>query len=129
MPPLQDQRTGADERPDHVQQDDAEIEHDDRCCRESYRTDKIQEQIDTIPGFDFYGWLGVSAPAGVPRAILERLNLEIGKILDDKSFADPLAASGFYSFGSASLEKTAAVVDAEYDVWKRVVDEIGLQPE
>ncbi len=91
--------------------------------------EKAQPVADTIPGFDFYGWLGVSAPAGVPRAILERLNLEIGKILDDKSFADPLAASGFYSFGSANLEKTAAVVDAEYDVWKRVVDEIGLQPE
>ena len=84
---------------------------------------------DALPGFDFFGWLGVAAPAGVPRPILERLNREISKILDDKDFAEPLAASGFYSFGGASLEKTAADVKADFDVWKRVVTEIGIEPE
>ena len=84
---------------------------------------------DTIPGFDFYGWLGVSAPAGVPRPILERLNREIGKILDDPDFAGPLAKIGFYSLGAASLDKAAAEVNAEFEVWKKVVSEIGLEPE
>ncbi len=84
---------------------------------------------ETLPGFDFYGWLGVAAPAGVPRPILERLNAEIGKILEDKEFAEPLAKIGFYSLGAASLEKAAAEVNAEFDVWKKVVTEIGLEPE
>lgn len=84
---------------------------------------------ETIPGFDFCGWLGVAAPAGVPKPIVERLNLEIGRILDDRSFAEPLAASGFYSFGAVGLEPTQGIISAEYDVWKKVVMEIGLEPE
>ena len=84
---------------------------------------------DTIPGFDFYGWLGVSAPAAVPRPILEKLNHEIGKILDDREFAEPLAKMGFYSLGGASLEKAAEEVNSEFDLWKKVVTEIGLEPE
>lgn len=84
---------------------------------------------DTIPGFDFYGWLGVSAPAGVPRPILERLNQEISKILDTAEFAGPLAKMGFYSMGGASLEKANADVEAEFAVWRKVVTDIGLEPE
>lgn len=88
-----------------------------------------QPIAETLPGFDFFGWLGVAAPAGAPRPVLERLNREISKILDDREFAEPLAASGFYSFGGATLEQTEAVVRAEYDVWRKVVTEIGLEPE
>lgn len=91
--------------------------------------EQVEPIADTIPGFDFYGWLGVSAPAGVPRPIIERLNREIGKILDDKDFAEPLAKMGFYSFGSVSLEETRAQVDGEFDTWKKVVEGIGLAPE
>ena len=91
--------------------------------------EQAQPIADTLPGFDFYGWLGVSAPAGVPRPILERLNMELGKILDDREFAEPLAKMGFYSFGAASLKQAEQEVASEFDVWKKVVDGIGIKPE
>ena len=41
----------------------------------------------------------------------------------------PLAKIGFPSLGAASLDEDAAEVDAEFDVWRKVVSEIGLEPE
>jgi tripartite-type tricarboxylate transporter receptor subunit TctC len=34
-----------------------------------------------FPGFDSYGWNGILAPAGTPRAVIERLNREINDAL------------------------------------------------
>src|SRR5258708_1898749 len=36
---------------------------------------------ETFPGFDFTGWWVMAAPAGVPAAILERVNRELDGIL------------------------------------------------
>ena len=34
-----------------------------------------------MPGYEAVIWLGLLAPAGTPKAIIEKLNAEIGKIL------------------------------------------------
>ncbi len=45
-----------------------------------------------VPGYDFASWGGVFAPAGTPRAVVQKLNDEIGKALANaelsKRFAD-----------------------------------------
>jgi len=84
---------------------------------------------DTLPGFDFYGWLGVSAPAGVPRPILERLNGEINKLLVDADFKARLVNIGFYAFAPQTLAEAEKAVRDELELWRRVVTDIGLQPE
>ena len=35
-----------------------------------------------VPGYEFRGWVGVFAPAGTPRPIIDRLNAEIRKVLE-----------------------------------------------
>jgi tripartite-type tricarboxylate transporter receptor subunit TctC len=34
-----------------------------------------------VPGYDFSSWGGVFAPAGTPRAVVQKLNIEIGAAL------------------------------------------------
>ena len=34
-----------------------------------------------FPGFEVHSWFGLAAPAGTPRAVVERLNAELGKVL------------------------------------------------
>jgi len=36
---------------------------------------------ETLPGFDVKNWIGLSAPAGTPPAIVKKLNAEVGKIM------------------------------------------------
>jgi len=60
----------------------------DRHCRR--RTHAILPDVPTIaeagplPGFKIDVWFGVLAPAGTPRPIVDRLNTEINRILQDQ---------------------------------------------
>ena len=47
------------------------------------------------PGFEFYSWYGLWAPAGTPREIVQRLNSEVNRILAAAELKDRLAAQGF----------------------------------
>ncbi|MDF2116110.1 tripartite tricarboxylate transporter substrate binding protein [Roseiarcaceae bacterium H3SJ34-1] len=88
----------------------------------------IAPMTDTIPGIDFYGWFALSAPTGTPRPVIERLNAETSKILDDPGFAKPLADIGFYSFGSHSQAAADKAVRDEFEFWRKLVGDIGLEP-
>ena len=47
---------------------------------------------DTIPGYESSTWVSIFAPAGTPRAIIDRLNAEIGKAVGDSEVAARLKA-------------------------------------
>jgi tripartite-type tricarboxylate transporter receptor subunit TctC len=47
---------------------------------------------DTIPGYESWTWVSALAPAGTPRAIVDRLNAEIGKAMNDPEVASRLSA-------------------------------------
>ena len=90
--------------------------------------DSIPPIAETIPGFDFYGWLGVSAPAAVPRDILDRLNAAINKQLEDADFKSSLAKVGFYAFPPQTIEQAEAAVRDEFALWRKIVTDLGIKP-
>jgi tripartite-type tricarboxylate transporter receptor subunit TctC len=47
---------------------------------------------DTVPGYESWTWVSAFAPAGTPRAIIDRLNAEIGKAMNDPEVASRLSA-------------------------------------
>jgi tripartite-type tricarboxylate transporter receptor subunit TctC len=47
---------------------------------------------DTIPGYESWTWVSAFAPAATPRAIISRLNAEIGKAMSDPDTAAKLSA-------------------------------------
>jgi len=47
---------------------------------------------DTLPGYESWTWVSVFAPAGTPKAIIDRLNAEIGKVMSDPDVAAKLSA-------------------------------------
>ncbi|MEO6565158.1 MAG: tripartite tricarboxylate transporter substrate-binding protein, partial [Casimicrobiaceae bacterium] len=59
------------------------------------------------PGFDIESENGLVAPAGVPPAVIARLNAEIVKILRDPAISGPLVANGFEVIGSTPAEMGA----------------------
>jgi tripartite-type tricarboxylate transporter receptor subunit TctC len=42
---------------------------------------------DTVPGYESTTWISILAPAGTPRALVDRLNAELGKALRDPTVA------------------------------------------
>lgn len=77
------------------------------------------------PGFAVNSWVGLLAPAGTPRPIVERLQAEVKKILDSPDFAARLAEQGLSGIGNTP-EQFAAVLRGEQDKWARLVTERKL---
>jgi tripartite-type tricarboxylate transporter receptor subunit TctC len=75
-----------------------------------------------LPGYDVDLWLGLYGTAGTPPAVLEKLNAAIAKALQD-----PDLKTGFAKFGltprGMSLADSAAFTKAEYEKWKKVIQD------
>ena len=65
-----------------------------------------------LPGFEVKNWQAVLAPAATPRAIIDKLSAEIGKILTLSDIKEKLALQGMDAFIS-NPEQFAALLKAE----------------
>src|SRR5947208_3821592 len=84
---------------------------------------------ETLPGFEFNGWFAVVAPTGTPRAAIERMNLELNRILLDGVMEQRLRALGLYTEGTGAPEEIDAFLESERAFWSRVVRELKIEPE
>jgi tripartite-type tricarboxylate transporter receptor subunit TctC len=90
--------------------------------------DSIPPIADTLPGFDFYGWLGVSAPRATPRAALDTMNGAINQLLVDADFKKRLADIGFFAFPQQTIDQAEDAVRQELALWRKVVTDLGVTP-
>ena len=75
----------------------------------------------TVPGVVFQSWLGIAAPAGTPPAIVERLNRELRKVLDEPEVHKRLAALGGGA-APTTPDLMRAQVQTEVERWKKLVE-------
>jgi tripartite-type tricarboxylate transporter receptor subunit TctC len=78
-----------------------------------------------LPGFEAVQYYGLTAPAGVPRPIVERLNNELRKILADDDFKKRLIADGSDPAPSTP-EQYAQNITREEGKWAALVKKLGL---
>lgn len=85
---------------------------------------------ETYPGFEYFGWYMIYAPTGTPAEIMQRVNRDVGQVLQDKDIIGKL--SGFGSI----VEKTPgtpkelnAFLRQEEDRWSKAVKAAKIQPE
>jgi tripartite-type tricarboxylate transporter receptor subunit TctC len=81
-----------------------------------------------LPGYEATQWFGVLAPAGTPRAIIERLHKDIVSALRSPDTKQHLSGEGALIVASTPAE-FAAYLRAETDKWARVVKAAGIKPE
>ena len=81
-----------------------------------------------LPGFDVDLWIGIYAPAGLPPAVLAKLNGELKKVLQHPEMKAALAKIGVEPRGT-SPEDAAAFTRAEFEKWKKVIVEGNIKPE
>jgi tripartite-type tricarboxylate transporter receptor subunit TctC len=81
-----------------------------------------------VPDFESYNWQGVIAPAGTPRAIVERLNREINAILTQPATRNLIASTGS-EVGGGTADAFGALIRSETEKWGKVVRQAGIKPE
>jgi tripartite-type tricarboxylate transporter receptor subunit TctC len=83
---------------------------------------------ESLPGFDVDLWIGIYAAAGLPPAVLAKLNGEINKVLQNPELKAAFAKMGITPRGT-SPEEGAAFTRSEYEKWKKVIVEGKIKPE
>jgi tripartite-type tricarboxylate transporter receptor subunit TctC len=79
-----------------------------------------------VPGFQASGWVGIMAPAATPKPIVERLNAEIGKILNSTEIKESWAKQGVTPL-SMTAPEFGAFITAEIDKWAKVAQTAGVK--
>jgi tripartite-type tricarboxylate transporter receptor subunit TctC len=81
-----------------------------------------------VPGYETVLWHGLIGPKGMPRAVVERLNAEVSKVLQLKETGEQLQSDGVSPAGGTP-EQFLAAITREIEVWRRVVTEAGVKAE
>lgn len=87
---------------------------------------EIPAIAETLPGFEVMSWLGLAAPGGTPRPIVERLNHEIREILNLPDIRERLAGVGNVPMPSTP-EEMREHIERDAARWSRVVDIKGIE--
>jgi tripartite-type tricarboxylate transporter receptor subunit TctC len=78
-----------------------------------------------VPGYESTIWLGIMAPAGTPKPVVDKLNAEINKVI-----GKPEVRAAWDKQGAVALTMTPAQFDTylrkDIDKWAGVVKAAGL---
>ena len=81
-----------------------------------------------LPGLDVVLYYGLSAPAGTPRAVIERLNKELREIVLSDDFKQRMISDGG-SPAASTPEEHAANIAREEGKWSALINKLGLKVE
>jgi tripartite-type tricarboxylate transporter receptor subunit TctC len=81
-----------------------------------------------LPGFDVSGFLGLLAPAGTPRPIVNRLHAEIAKMTKEQDFIDRFATFGMQPIGGTPAEMDKFTRE-QIARWAKVMKQAGVTPQ
>jgi tripartite-type tricarboxylate transporter receptor subunit TctC len=79
-----------------------------------------------IPGYTFTSWQGLVAPAGLPAAVIDRLNAEIAGLLAEPAVAERIRLVG-NDPSPSSPDAFRARIAADIDKWTKVVDAAKIE--
>ena len=83
---------------------------------------------ETVPGVEVTSWVGVFAPAGTPKPIIDRLNAAMNKVL-----AMPDVQAKLDRIGVVPMTGTAAEFDKrvrdDLKFWKGAIELAGITPQ
>jgi tripartite-type tricarboxylate transporter receptor subunit TctC len=81
-----------------------------------------------VKGYEANNWNGVVAPAGTPRAVIDRLHRDIVATLQEPAIAERMLKAGLEPVGDTPAE-FAQYLQSEAAKWGRLVKTAGIKPE
>jgi tripartite-type tricarboxylate transporter receptor subunit TctC len=82
-----------------------------------------------LAGFELVAWQGVVGPAGLPRAIVDRLAAQIEKLIADPATLDKFKTVALEPLPGSNPDSFAAYVKTEVDRWAGIVKASGAELE
>jgi tripartite-type tricarboxylate transporter receptor subunit TctC len=85
---------------------------------------EIPTLAETLPGFHANSWYGLFAPAGTPKAVIERIAAEGAKVLAEPAVIERLASQGAEPAPSSPAELARLTRD-DLERWGKIVKSSG----
>lgn len=79
-----------------------------------------------FPEIDIVGWNGVSVPIRTPRALVNKLNTDIRKVLNQKDMQERMVAAGF-DLTDTTVEQFDAFIKKDIKLYERIVRESKIK--
>jgi tripartite-type tricarboxylate transporter receptor subunit TctC len=97
----------------------------------SAKRSPLLQQVPTIseaglPGFEYFTWAGIFVPKGTPKPIIDKLNAEAVKAVNDPMTRDRLLENALDPVGS-SAEELSRLTHEGYKRMGDLIQKIGLQ--
>lgn len=80
---------------------------------------------ESVPGFEFTAWVGSFVPAGTPKAIIDRLNAELKKVVSDPA-VNKLLTNRVLEPMHMTPEEFAARLKSDYERYGKLMKVIGV---
>jgi tripartite-type tricarboxylate transporter receptor subunit TctC len=81
---------------------------------------------ETLPGYEMFGWIGLMAPAGTPKDVVERLSAETRKIMQDPEIRKRFLGAGMEPAGNTPAE-FADFMKKQNDRYASIVKQAGVK--
>ncbi len=97
---------------------------------QSLRRPEIPRIGDAVPGYEVpSSWLGFLAPANVSAPLAGKIHAELVKSIEAPGIRQMLENGGFEIMTSKSPADAQAFLRASHEQYKRILTEIGIQPQ
>jgi len=83
---------------------------------------------DAVPGYEVVTWYSFIAPAGTPKAVVDRLNHEISAIVETPQMKEKLKEQGLEA-DAMTPDELAALYRAETAKWAKVIRDARIDKE
>src|SRR5258706_2555448 len=97
-------------------------------ARRSSQLPNVPPIKEVVPGYEVTTWYSFVAPAGTPKAVIERLNREISAIVDTPEMREKLKGQGLEA-DAMKPEELAALFKSESAKWAKVIKDAKIAPE
>jgi tripartite-type tricarboxylate transporter receptor subunit TctC len=81
-----------------------------------------------LPGFESSNWFGIFGPAGTPRPVVERVNTEMNRIIQDPAIRERFHTLGFEAAGGTP-QALESIMRSEAVKWSKVIRDANVKPE
>jgi tripartite-type tricarboxylate transporter receptor subunit TctC len=82
-----------------------------------------------LGGYEAVSWFGLLAPAGTPRAIVDKVNGEVRRIFADPEFRKSFLDRQYFQSIVGSPEELAAYLKSEEQKWSKVIRDAKVKAE
>jgi tripartite-type tricarboxylate transporter receptor subunit TctC len=98
------------------------------AARRSAQAPDVPAVAETIPGFDFAPIVGILAPAGTPKGIVDKIAADVVAVTKNPDTQKQLAGSGIEAVGGSADEYAKAIADENARMAK-AIEAAGIKPE